>query len=208
MRRLGLIVAVTVAVAVQACAPRRDEPHARGGDGSIVIPAPGVERTSIEPGARIAQVALGMSMDSVLALLGPPTSDDAAMGKVWASWRNDTTNLDVYGVRTPDFSMQLVRQVRTGDSTLVTPHGVRVGSTWAAIRRAFPGAREVATVTRSDRSGPGRLLDDLGGGIALETWPLDTTRARCIGITVHERGAMVTREYLPAPGYEMVTPRP
>lgn len=147
-------------------------------------------------------------MDSVLALLGPATSGDAAMGKVWASWRNDSTKLDVYAARTEDFSQQLVRQVRTTDSTLFTSRRVQVGSPWIAILRAFPGAGEVATFTRADLSGRGRLLDDVESGIAFETWPLDTTKARCVGITVHERGIMVTREYLPAPGYEMVTPRP
>jgi hypothetical protein len=207
VRRFGGLILVVLTIGLVGCGSGRQSESHVPSHADTTPARPATVAPTIEAGRFAGPIRIDMPMDSVFALLGPPTSRDAAMGKVWASWRG-SRSFDVYGVRTPDFSRQLVRQIRTADSTLVGAGAIRIGSRFADVRGTFGKAAEVATFERDDRGGPGLLLDDIGQGIAFEMWPLDSTASRVIGFVVHAPGQIVTREYLPAPGYRMLTPRP
>ncbi len=155
----------------------------------------------IVPGVRVGQIALGLEPAVLERRLGPPTYSDAAMGKVWNIWRSKSASvgegdtLSVYSSRGTDDHVR-VRLIRVTSPFFHTAGGLSMRSPWSLIRRRSPHLRRLDLGNSRVK---GAIYDDVAGGIAFEIQGPGSKRARCVSITVHERGADANAPYLSRP---------
>jgi hypothetical protein len=157
---------------------------------------------SIEPGKYIGNTKLGTSTAEIAKLFGNADGGDAAMGKAWGMWYSrkkdksidSSRYLSVYSTRGD--SGMYVRQVRINTASFKTKAGIKVGSSYTSIKKAFPHISRVAAYEDTIRHKRIDLYDDVKRGIAFEL-----TGKICTAVTVHESGESVNT-YLPVPGFE------
>lgn len=155
------------------------------------------------PGESIGKTRLGMTPDSVVAILGKPDYSDAAMGKALLIWygknkdaHNNRTEVDIM-VSYRDTSMRdkAVKQIRITSAYFETKNGVKVHDNLYRIMQYFPG------VSKSDyhlTDTTKAIYDDTANGIAFEIAAVDTQRI-CTAILVHAKNTPFVINYLAVP---------
>jgi hypothetical protein len=159
----------------------------------------------IEPGRYIGNTRIDSSVAGLSRQLGPADGGDAAMGKAWGIWysRKSDKSIDssrylaVYSsIGSGDDIVHHIRQVRINTASFKTKAGIKVGSSFASVKKAFPKIIRAATYEEPMLHKRIEIYDDVKQGIAFEI-----TGKKCTAISVHERGESVNT-YLQLPGYE------
>jgi hypothetical protein len=141
---------------------------------------------AIVPGRSLGHVRIGANPSSVFDEFGKPSSEDAAMGKAWATWFGPQGGrLDIFSSRSPDADSRdrvKVLLVRVTSTKFRLASGLHTGSSSERFKRAYPRARTWGRY----RSSVGRVTiwDDVRCGLAWETTPSGAVLA----ITVHAAG--------------------
>ncbi|GAA3922964.1 hypothetical protein GO495_02355 [Chitinophaga oryziterrae] len=161
----------------------------------------------IEPGKYIGNTKLGVSGEELGKQLGHPDGGDAAMGKAWSIWYSHKADnsldssrylavyLSIGAVGSGNEGMH-VKQVRINTASFKTKAGIKVGSSYASVKKAFPHISRAAVYEDTMRHKRLELYDDVKGGIAFEI-----AGKVCTAVTVHESGESMNT-YIQFPGYE------
>lgn len=159
----------------------------------------------ITPGTSIGQTFLEESPDTLIAILGKPDYQDAAMGKAWLTWfgkkrdeHNNATELNVF-VTYRDSSMtgKVVRQIRTTSSSFRLRDSLHVYASLPSISQSFPEIKFTGSYKEGKRSF--RIYDALDQGVAFETVTANG-QTLCTAILVHVPGVPLTAVYFPIHG--------
>lgn len=148
-------------------------------------------KMEVVPGEKAGAITIGQSAES-LRTLGPPTTQDSAMGKSWATWvAKDGTELDIFTTYKDDtMKEKVVKLIRATSPDFRTNEGTGPGQTADSIKAKHPSLKRVATYKNS-KGYPIQVWDDKAAGVAFET---DVNR--CVGVIVHEKGADVATYYI------------
>jgi hypothetical protein len=153
----------------------------------------------IVPGQGIGKVQLGEEV-SLLNVLGPPDSSDAAMGKAWLTWKgrrdehNNFPQLNVYTTyKDNTMREKTVQQIRTTSSRFFTSDSIHVYSSLEAIQEKFPALRKAGSYNDEGREIV--VYDEKKKGIAFEIATAGNQRI-CTGIIIHEKGKDVNEIYI------------
>jgi hypothetical protein len=141
----------------------------------------------IIPGVSIGQTHLGPNGAAFLKKLPKPDASNHGMMQGELVWTSHTEGkvLQTLYIHTTDNGATealpkdgvTINEIRVTSAVYHTWGGLHTGSTFAAIRRQFPGGREV--------NGKAGIYDDVSRGIAFE---FAFGSPRCIAITVHPKG--------------------
>lgn len=171
----------------------------------FITPAMAQTAWRIEPGKYIGNTKLGALMETTAKQFGPADGGDAAMGKAWGIWysRKKADNsidssrfLAVYSTVAANEAGHRVKQIRVNTASFKTKAGIKVGSSLASIKKAFPKVSLAAVYEDTIRHNRIELYDDTKRGIAFEI-----TGEKCTAVTVHKTGEDLNT-YLQFPGYE------
>jgi hypothetical protein len=177
-------------------------PEDPGDTSTTVNPGATGPRELIVPGVRIAKVTLGQPLDSMMRVLGRADSGDGWAGHVMAFWKSrpDASGkryqLAIYAALDTGARFHQIREIRVTSPRFVTADGISTASTLGDILRAYPGVRAVEEY--KERGGVFRIYDDRQKGIGfdVERVAADSTKGRCVEVTVHPPGTAVTAQYL------------
>lgn len=168
-------------------------------------PAAPISDRVITPGTSIGQTFLEEHPDTLIAILGKPDYQDAAMGKAWLTWfgkkrdeHNNQTELNVF-LTYQDSTMRekVVRQIRTTSSWFLLQDSIHVYSAFSQIKNAFPDIKYSGKYTEDGRQL--RIYDDLDQGVAFETVTA-AGQTLCTAILVHVPGTPLNSVYFPIHG--------
>ena len=159
----------------------------------------------ITPGTSIGQTFLEESPDTLIAILGKPDYEDAAMGKAWLTWfgkkrdeHNNSTELNVFlTYRDSSMTKKAVRQIRTTSSWFLLQDSLHVYASFPAIKSAFPAIKYSGEYKEAGRLF--KIYDDLDQGIAFETVTAGG-QTLCTAILIHVPGKPLTAVYFPIHG--------
>jgi hypothetical protein len=155
----------------------------------------------IEPGKSIGLTKIGEPTADVINSFGKADFGDAAMGKSWAGWyskKSDTTKYAaVYSTTGPEGDAAYsVKQVRVNSPSFKTSGGIKVGSSYATIKKAYPKISRIAVYENPKTKQRTEIYDEQKKGISFEI-----TSKRCTAISVHPAGESANT-YIGFPGYE------
>jgi len=155
----------------------------------------------IEPGKYIGNTKIGESTADVIKTFGKADFGDAAMGKSWAGWyskkADSTKYAAVYSTTGPEGDAAYhVKQVRINSASFKTSGGIKVGSSFAALKKAYPKISRIAVYENPATKQRTEIYDEQKKGIAFEI-----TGKRCTAISVHPAGESANT-YIQFPGYE------
>jgi len=152
----------------------------------------------IVPGKQVGKVALGMTTEKVISLIGKPDSGDAAMGKALSFWISNSKRRSYHylaifsSLSRDEMPQHVVRQIQVTSPRFHTPANLSTGDPIAAIRSKL-SVLPVAYYLTDDQEKV-YIFDDAANGIAFEVSAIDSL---CTAITVHEPGKTVQQAYLP-----------
>ncbi len=148
----------------------------------------------IIPGKSIGLTSIDEKNADASKHLGPPASEDAAMGgKELVTWYskpvihgtdtviNETDIFFTTNMGGPDEASR-VRHIRITSSFFMTAQRVGTGTSLDSIQKNFQGIKKIATYTSPKTKKQVSIYDENHSGIAFE---IDVT-GKCIGITVHK----------------------
>lgn len=150
----------------------------------------------IIPGKRIGNTALGDDPEMLLQRLGKPDASDAAMGKAWLVWdgANSNNTLAVFTTYADSTMMRkAIRQIRVTSPRFQTADGIRTGTKFPEIRRAFPELK--ASENTFPEAAP--RYDVVSRGISFE-FSGKSDADSCTAILIYPTGDNPTA-YLPIP---------
>jgi hypothetical protein len=170
----------------------------------FITPAMAQTVWRIEPGKYIGNTKIGAAMEETAKQLGPANGGDAAMGKAWGIWyrKNADNSLDssrflaIYSAVDGNEPAHHVKQVRINTASFKTAKGIKVGSSLASIKKAYPQISRAGIYENPVSHKRIELYDDTKRGIAFEI-----TGKKCTAVTVHKSGEDLNT-YLQFPGYE------
>ncbi len=183
-----------------ACNPPAPAPQTPGEATPHAAPPPMKKDVSADweiiPGKRIGNTALGDDPETLLQRLGNPDASDAAMGKAWLVWdgKNSDHTLAVFTTYADSTMMRkAIRQIRITSPRFQTAAGMRTGTLFPEIRRAFPEGKS------SERALPEAAprYDAVAQGISFE-FSGKSDRDSCTAILIYPPGESPTA-YLPIP---------
>lgn len=156
----------------------------------------------IRPGVGIGTVGIGERVSTLH--LGPPTFGDGAAGTIWNTWNAGKPETGTGIVHTVDVLAHLgtgdhvVAIVRVTSPWFRTAAGLGAGSTYGALRKAFPAIRKVGAYSPHQVPITVAVYDDRAQGIAFELLcdgkgSVGPT-ARCLAVDVHAPGKAIEAE--------------
>jgi hypothetical protein len=153
---------------------------------SIAAPPTVKSEQLIRPGEGIGQLAIGMPVDSAIALLKRPDSSDAAMGStlmVWYSKDNHKYRTAVFaGMSEGNETVRHIKRIMVSSPWFKTNDNLAVGASLPDIQQTH----RVKKVDDNVASQKGLVVfDDNEAGI---TFDIDSTSNKCVAITVHKKG--------------------
>lgn len=159
----------------------------------------------ITPGTSIGQTFLEERPDTLMAILGKPDFQDAAMGKAWLTWfgkkrdeHNNQTELNVFlTYQDSTMSEKVVRQIRTTSSWFLLQDSLHVYAAFSQIKNAFPDIKYSGKYTEDGRQF--KIYDDLDQGVAFETVTA-SGQTLCTAILVHVPGTPLNSVFFPIHG--------
>ena len=152
---------------------------------------------AIVPGRSVGSLRLGEAAKQATAPLGPASSSDATMGNSWQVWKSNH-ELDVLTIRDESGLHEFVEQVRVTSPWFVTRRGIHVGSSFSAVRVAFPKAQRLNPDVGPNKHQGLALYDDVNQGILFEFAAAKhgvPAVAKCRAILVHPRQKTALMEY-------------
>ena len=171
----------------------------------FITPAMAQTAWRIEPGKYIGNTKLGVPTAEAAKQFGPADGGDAAMGKAWSIWysrRKSDNSIDssrflaVYSMVGANQTEHHIKQIRINTASFKTKAGIKVGSSYASVKKAFPNISRTAVYEDTLRHKRIEIYDDAKRGIAFEI-----SRKVCTAVAVHESGESLNT-YLLFPGYE------
>ncbi len=165
-----------------------------------ITKAPSANDT-INPGKSIGHISLNEKTADVIAALGKPDAEDAAMGKAMLTWNskptmnvNDTIPHTIKIFTSTNFGgkdeASRVKHIRVTSPFFKTAEGVGCGSTIAFIKMQYKDIKKPAA-SYTDKSGKKVMIYDKDG-IAFEI----DENTKCVGITVHKPGEKAWETYI------------
>jgi hypothetical protein len=179
------------------------DPVQQTGAISDTIPVPA--NRLIVPGKSIGLTSLDQKIEEATKHLGPPASEDAAMGgkelDIWYSKPvihgtdtviNETdifftSNMNVEG----SDQTTRVKHIRITSGFFATAQHIHNGSSHDSIQMNFPGIKKIAVYISPKTKKQVTIYDDSKSGIAFEI----DDQHKCVGITVHKPGDMAYETY-------------
>ena len=159
----------------------------------------------IIPGKSIGLTSLDQKIEEATKHLGPPASEDAAMGgkelEIWYSkpviHGTDTVINETDIFFTSNMNEEgsdkttRVRHIRISSGFFATMQHIHNGSSQDSIQKYFPGIKKIASYTSPKSKKQVTIYDDGKSGIAFE---IDDKNI-CVGITVHKPGDKAYETY-------------
>ena len=158
----------------------------------------------IVPGKSIGLTSINQKIEEATKHLGPPTSEDAAMGgKELDTWYSKpvvhgtdtvinetdiffTSNINVEG----SDGTTRVKHIRITSAFFATSQHIGKGSAMDSIQHYFPGVKKIASYTSPKTKQEVLIYDDNRSGIAFEM-----ENSKCVAITVHRPGDLAYETY-------------
>lgn len=151
----------------------------------------------IVAGKGIGLTSIDQKADEAMKHLGPPATQDAAMGKELATWysirgKDTVSEVNIFFVTNmgADDEAKRVNHIRVTSSFFTTAILVGTGSGMNDVQQNFPGIKKIASYTSPKTKNRVLIYDDSKSGIAFEI-----ENGKCVGITVHKPGEMAYETY-------------
>ena len=159
----------------------------------FVSTLPAAEDKVVVPGLRVGTVSLMEKLSSVKSELGSLSFEDAAMGRLWATWVVDPPDgrIAVFCLR-PDEHTFVVQRILVTSPKYATASGISVGSTFSQINKLFPEMTEGATYQSSFQKRRITVYHCSARGIAFEFPAEPKPSEQCIGFIIHPMGMTIT----------------
>ena len=165
---------------------------------ALQTPAAAQEKANvIVPGQRIGHVAIGAS-EKTLNALGKPNYQDGKAQSQWRTWFTKPSanapdmapaELDVCAeARSETGGARVIQVVRVTSSYFTLASGIKAGSSFARVKRAYPRLKRIAIYSTRRSNGPIFLYDAIKQGIAFEFYRGRDGKAPnslCVAIAVH-----------------------
>ena len=152
---------------------------------------------AIVPGRSIGQLCLGEAASTATTPLGLAASNDSAMGNTWQVWKSGY-ELDVLTIRDESGLHTFVEQVRVTSPWFATRRGIHVGSSFSAVRAAFPKMLRLNPDAKPTEHQVLALYDNVNQGILFEFAAAKhgvPSSAKCQAILVHPKRKTALLEY-------------
>ena len=164
---------------------------------ALIAPALAKDRdNAIVPGRRIGKVVIGAS-ETTLNALGKSDCSDGKPASQWQTWFTKVpaatpnaipAELDICAESRPGSNGRFVQAVRITSSYFTLSNGIKVGSSFARVKRAYPHLKRIDKYNTTESNGPIFLCDDIQRGIAFEFYRGRDGKAPgglCVAISVH-----------------------
>ena len=159
----------------------------------------------IIPGKSIGLTSINQKMEEAMKHLGPPASEDAAMGgKELDTWYSKPV---VHGTDTVINETEIfftsnmneegsdqttrVKHIRITSGFFATAGHISTGSGLDSVQKYFPGMKKIASYTSPKTKKTVQVYDENKAGIAFEI----DDHNKCVGITVHKPGDQAYETY-------------